>query len=62
MLVRLCHLFSWYNLRTLTPVSNMYGLDRGESGDRFYMEKFLSLHGFLGRDFPDRIIHSRVGI
>src|SRR5262249_44641831 len=32
------------NLRTLAPVSRMYGLDRGRPIDRYYIEKFLARH------------------
>ena len=31
----------WTNLRTLKPVSRVFGLDRGTPVDRFYIEKFL---------------------
>lgn len=41
-LIRLTHPFSWYHLRSLKPVSNLYGLDRGQSVDRFYIENFLA--------------------
>lgn len=47
--VRLLHSFSWYNLKSLRPVSNLYGLDRGQSVDRYYMESFLKLNRRLIR-------------
>jgi Methyltransferase domain len=31
----------WWNLRRLTPVSRVFGLDRGQSIDRYYIERFL---------------------
>ena len=31
----------WQQLRTLTPVSNVFGLDRGTPIDRYYIENFL---------------------
>ena len=31
----------WYNLRSLKPVSKVFGLDRGLPIDRYYIEKFL---------------------
>jgi SAM-dependent methyltransferase len=31
----------WYNLRSVKPVSRVFGLDRGMPIDRFYIEKFL---------------------
>ena len=31
----------WGNLRRVTPVSRVFGLDRGESIDRYYIEAFL---------------------
>jgi hypothetical protein len=32
---------NWYNLRTVTPISKTFGLDRGLPIDRYYIEKFL---------------------
>jgi len=34
----------WRNLRRLTPVSRIFGLDRGQSVDRYYIERFLQEH------------------
>jgi hypothetical protein len=34
----------WRNLRRLTPVSRIFGLDRGQSIDRYYIESFLQKH------------------
>jgi SAM-dependent methyltransferase len=31
----------WYNLRSVKPVSRVFGLDRGIPIDRYYIEKFL---------------------
>jgi len=31
----------WRNLRRLTPASRVFGLDRGQSIDRYYIERFL---------------------
>ncbi|MBA7570035.1 hypothetical protein ES708_11780 [subsurface metagenome] len=31
----------WYDLRQTSPVSNVFGLDRGLPVDRFYIERFL---------------------
>jgi hypothetical protein len=31
----------WGNLRRLTPVSRVFGLDRGQAIDRYYIERFL---------------------
>jgi SAM-dependent methyltransferase len=35
---------SWTNLRRLTPISRIYGLDRGRCLDRYYIESFLNSH------------------
>ncbi len=35
----------WDNLRRLTPISRVFGLDRGKPIDRYYIEKFLSYYG-----------------
>ncbi len=32
----------WFTLNTTKPLSDLYGLDRGEAIDRFFIEKFLS--------------------
>lgn len=32
---------NWYNLRQLHPISKIYGLDRGHSTDRYYIDLFL---------------------
>ncbi len=32
---------SWGNLRRLRPISDAYGLDRGQAIDRYYIESFL---------------------
>lgn len=34
----------WRNLRSVHPVSNTYGLDRGQAVDRYYIEKFLEAY------------------
>ena len=34
----------WRHLRRLTPVSRVFGLDRGQSIDRYYIERFLQKH------------------
>jgi hypothetical protein len=34
----------WGNLRRLTPVSRVFGLDRGEPIDRYYIARFLQKH------------------
>lgn len=31
----------WHNLRSVTPVSNKFGFERGTPIDRYYIEKFL---------------------
>lgn len=31
----------WYNLKSIKPVSKVFGLDRGTPIDRYYIEKFL---------------------
>lgn len=35
-------LIRWGNLRRLTPISRLFGLDRGLPIDRYYIERFLS--------------------
>jgi len=37
----------WYNLRSLKPISNVFGLDRGTPIDRFYINDFLSKNSNL---------------
>lgn len=32
----------WYNLRTVKPISTVFGLNRGTPIDRYYIEKFLA--------------------
>ena len=34
----------WGNLRRLEPVSRVFGLDRGQAIDRYYIEAFLATH------------------
>jgi SAM-dependent methyltransferase len=34
----------WGNLRRLTPLSQVFGLDRGQPIDRYYIEEFLQNH------------------
>jgi hypothetical protein len=31
----------WYNLRTTKPISSVFGFDRGQPIDRYYIESFL---------------------
>jgi hypothetical protein len=31
----------WSNLRQTTPISRVFGLDRGQAIDRYYIEAFL---------------------
>lgn len=38
-------LINWGELRRLQPVSDVYGLDRGQAIDRYYIENFLEEHG-----------------
>jgi SAM-dependent methyltransferase len=38
---------SWGNLRRVTPLSQMYGFDRGTPIDRYYVDKFLSTRSAL---------------
>jgi SAM-dependent methyltransferase len=35
---------SWTNLRRLTPISRVYGYDRGRCIDRYYIDSFLEHH------------------
>lgn len=32
---------NWYNLRSVRPISRVFGLDRGRPIDRYYIEQFL---------------------
>ncbi|MGD1120029.1 MAG: methyltransferase domain-containing protein [Dehalococcoidales bacterium] len=32
---------AWHNLRSVHPLSDIYGLDRGQALDRYYIEQFL---------------------
>jgi hypothetical protein len=38
---RMAHGADWQNLRSVKPVSEQFGLDRGTPIDRYYIEKFL---------------------
>jgi len=38
---RLLNIPDWKNLRQLTPISDIFGLDRGTPIDRYYIEHFL---------------------
>ncbi len=35
----------WENLRRLTPISRVYGFDRGQCIDRYYIDTFIERHG-----------------
>lgn len=35
----------WGNLRRLTPISRVFGSDRGQCIDRYYIDAFLKQHG-----------------
>ncbi len=35
---------NWYNLRSLTPISDIFGFDRGTPVDRIYQEDFINKH------------------
>ena len=37
----------WYNLRNAKPISNVWGVDRGQAVDRYYIEKFLDTNRSL---------------
>ena len=41
-LIRLFKRINWYNLRNLSPVSQVFGLNRGTPIDRVYIEDFLA--------------------
>jgi hypothetical protein len=34
----------WGNLRRLSPISTLFGTDRGQPIDRYYIESFLQRH------------------
>ena len=38
------HSFRWGNLRRVEPISRVFGLDRGQPIDRYYIEQFLSTY------------------
>ena len=40
-LKRILYPVKWFNLRTLNPISEKFGLDRGTPIDRYYIEEFL---------------------
>lgn len=40
-IIKLFKKVNWYNLRTTKPVSRVFGLDRGQPIDRYYIESFL---------------------
>jgi len=44
---RKIHPVSWHNLRSLKPVSTIFGLERGTPIDRYYIEKFLETNSHL---------------
>ncbi len=39
-----CPRINWGELRRLTPISDVWGLDRGRPLDRYYIESFLERH------------------
>src|SRR5688572_10092684 len=41
-ITRLLKPIRWHYLRKTTPVSEVFGMDRGQPVDRYYIEKFLS--------------------
>lgn len=43
-LARFLKIKKWNNLRTLKPISNVFGLDRGVPIDRFFIERFLDFN------------------
>jgi SAM-dependent methyltransferase len=43
----------WGDLRRLTPISRVFGLDRGQPIDRYYIEAFLGEHR---RDIQGRVL------
>lgn len=47
------HFVRWGNLRQLTPISQVFGLDRGQPIYRYYIEQFLSQHSI---DIRDRVL------
>lgn len=46
-------------LRRLTPISRDFGRDRGQSIDRYYIERFLAAHS---RDIRGRILEMQNGV
>ena len=38
---------AWHNIRTIQPISRVFGLDRGTPIDRYYIEQFLRRHSNL---------------
>ena len=40
-IIKLFKKVKWYNLRTTKPISRVFGLDRGQPIDRYYIESFL---------------------
>ena len=38
---RLINPVNWHDLRRVQPVSSVFGLERGNPIDRYYIEKFL---------------------
>ena len=44
------------SLRRLTPVSDLFGYDRGQPIDRYYIEDFLGRHGGPGGDIAGRVL------
>jgi Methyltransferase domain len=40
-IIKLFKKVNWYNLRTTKPISRVFGLDRGQPIDRYYIESFL---------------------
>jgi hypothetical protein len=64
----------WGNVRRLAPFSRIFGFDRGQSIDRYYIENFLKKHemdirgtvleigdpGYTSRFGGDRVTHSDV--
>jgi hypothetical protein len=49
---RLINPVNWYDLRRVQPVSSVFGLERGNPIDRYYIEKFLKEN--------DKYIHGNV--
>jgi len=40
-MIKLFKKVEWYNLRTTKPISRLFGFDRGQPIDRYYIESFL---------------------